>query len=192
MEDVIKIYISKLYKNNYEIIDTHEHSSDLHEYYLTYENEMIMVFIKEYDDASLKSCYLKNLEYNIILKNMIIKFGMGYFKDMVRKNEIIEPSCCVCLNDYNDNKNVIYCGHSCCSDCYIKIDKCPICRAKINYSIFEEIKINDLMDIFDIDEFYSNVVLRKLFIKKYRFIGFDKYINFSGKHLFLNIVKIVV
>lgn len=44
------------------------------------------------------------------------------------------PSCCVCMNVY-DSENVIQtnfkCSHSTCASCVSRIQKCPLCRAKI-------------------------------------------------------------
>jgi hypothetical protein len=185
MEEFIKNYVENIYKENFILAD-----STKNELFFESFNSIVIIQLKELNNDNLKKEYILNLEFNIILKKMIFVFGLPYFKNLEKKKEIIESSCCICLNDYTDiQKTVIYCGHSCCINCYEKIDKCPVCRTTINFNIMES-NVKELKEIFDIEEFFNNVVCKKIRFRKYRFNGYDKYLKYNGNHLFLNIMRI--
>ena len=47
----------------------------------------------------------------------------------ITKKEIISEGCCVCFDDYKNDKKILGCGHSLCEVCLQQIkNKCPLCR----------------------------------------------------------------
>lgn len=47
----------------------------------------------------------------------------------ITKKEIISDGCCVCFDDYKNDKKILGCGHSVCEVCLQQIkNKCPLCR----------------------------------------------------------------
>jgi hypothetical protein len=106
--------------------------------------------------------------YNVF-SCLLIDCGKKYLNN---NKEFLTESCCVCLENYKDNKKILSCGHSLCIECNKKIEKkCPCCRKKniiSSFDIDEEIKkilktdlsandkIKELNILFNYDEFIKN------------------------------------
>jgi hypothetical protein len=41
-------------------------------------------------------------------------------------------ACSICLEDDKTIITTPHCFHELCTDCYVQVDNCPICRVKIN------------------------------------------------------------
>jgi hypothetical protein len=63
------------------------------------------------------------LKNNKVINNYINKIKLYSELNFIKE-------CCICSNT---KLNIIFdCAHYVCIDCYVEIDKCPICRQNVN------------------------------------------------------------
>lgn len=105
---------------------------------------------------------------NRFIKKLVKNHCSKYNKIKIEK-EIKTESCCICFEDYTNNKTVYHCGHSVCGCCSEKIKVCPYCRRNTqkdlydiirliikNYNDDEETLEEELNKVFDFDNFVKN------------------------------------
>lgn len=146
-------------ETNYNYIDIMQGDKKMTIKYNYYESEDIIEHIK----LSFGQYYNK-------FDNIVVSCGGKYIKG-INSDEIMTNSCCICLEDYNDNKIKLLCGHSVCKGCIKNINKCPYCRQPLkNDSVSLMYKIKDIVKkgldveeeekeikkLFDYDEFIKN------------------------------------
>jgi ribosomal protein L37AE/L43A len=167
MYDNVKIYKdyqAKDYNFVYNILDIRQNEQKIIITYKYINNDDILQQIKNY--------FIENFDK---LSDFVISFGTKYSKS-INSVEILTDSCCICLEDYNDNKKILKCGHSVCSRCIKNIKKCPYCRQSIikdSFTIKDNIKsiINQKLDkekqeqelnkLFNYNEFIKNEITVK-------------------------------
>ena len=102
----------------------------------------------------------------------IVKYACKNYNKIEIKNEIITDSCCICFEDYINNKIIYNCGHSVCGCCSKKIIICPYCRKDTRTDLYEIIKLiiknydddddetleEQLNKVFDFNNFIENEI----------------------------------
>lgn len=71
----------------------------------------------------------------------IIKKKSSQYGVIGKDKEILTDECCICYENYTDNKVIFNCGHSVCKCCSGKIKICPYCRKDVSKDYFNMIKI---------------------------------------------------
>jgi len=178
-------YFEQNFYEDVKIMNHYESKSDKFIIIITQNEKEIYIDYKYNDINELQQCiknyfshFYRNLSY------LIINNGSKYLNN---DKEILTESCCVCFDDYKDNKKILSCGHSVCIECNKKIEKkCPYCRKKnINskFDLYEEIKkivnnglsiideIKEFKKIFNFDEFIKNEITFKI-MKDYKLFDY--------------------
>lgn len=162
-------------------------SSDF-EYIIFKQNNKEIKIIQSYynvdEMTDIIKCNFQYLFEKTAIKNLIKKYCAKYNKTKIEK-EILTTSCCICFDNYSQNKVVLTCGHSVCRSCSDKIKICPYCRADTSTIIFN--KIRNTIKKYQGDEQQLNIELNNIF----NFDTFNKiYLRMSNLEV-LGVDKIV-
>ena len=163
--------------------------------YKTYEqilDETKHAFISLFEKTSIKK----------LIKEECKNYGI-----IGKSKEILTDECCICYENYTDNKLIFSCGHSVCKCCSSKIKICPYCRNDVskdylnmiktiikNHDDDDEMTVEEKLNvIFEYDKFIFECLtvqqLEDLNLLEEVFGAWNNHINLENGVLFFNTIQ---